>query len=540
MSIDIPAHTDALEQLKTQYRIVEDPIDLSIFDLPDGRQKIFDMLSKAYRPCFESDQRIIVTQPDHSMYHFSDDLASTALIFLQQALQKIDISNFFVIVISSNPDINNELIWVQKNHSTDDHPIGSYGVAGNFEKKEITQDTFCPLPWMHLHVNTNLEMSPCCFSDSLLTWGSLLEEKPETIANSTEANRLRLNMLEGKKSKSCQQCYVAESNGYQSHRQYQKEKYSDLIPDLIKKTRADGSLTSYSPIRMDARLNNICNLKCRTCDGQFSIKLAQEEARLFDNKINLVRIKTLDQRQQAFEKILEAIDHTQEFYFAGGEPLIMFEHYTILDRLIEQKRFETKISYNTNFTTLTYQDRNVLDYWKKFQNIQISASIDGHHEIFEYVRHGARWSDIEKNLALLKKECPHVDFYIDSTISVYSAESIMELQKLWHENQILDIDKFNMHLVSADDNFSLQTLFRHHKTYLSDKIDQHCQWLQDHGADRLNKEWQGVKSMMWMNDQSYKSPLIAHVNQARDQARNENFQDLYPQFRDLFKTTVKS
>ena len=39
-------------------------------------------------------------------------------------------------------------------------------------------------------------------------------------------------------------------------------------------------------------------------------------------------------------------------YFAGGEPLINDMHYYILNKLIEHKRFDVTISYNTNLLHL--------------------------------------------------------------------------------------------------------------------------------------------------------------------------------------------
>jgi hypothetical protein len=40
--------------------------------------------------------------------------------------------------------------------------------------------------------------------------------------------------------------------------------------------------------------------------------------------------------------------------------------------------------------------------------------------------------------------------------------------------------------------------------------------------------------MMWQSDQSYRSKLLAHVNRKRDRARGENFERIYPQYKNLF------
>ena len=52
----------------------------------------------------------------------------------------------------------------------------------------------------------------------------------------------------------------------------------------------------------------------------------------------------------------------EEIYFAGGEPLLMEEHYRILNRLVDDGRTEeVTLKYNTNFSTMAYKKTNVLD-----------------------------------------------------------------------------------------------------------------------------------------------------------------------------------
>ena len=58
----------------------------------------------------------------------------------------------------------------------------------------------------------------------------------------------------------------------------------------------------------------------------------------------------------------------EEVYFAGGEPLIMEEHYRILQRLVEKKMFHVRLKYNTNFSQGIYKGVDVLKEWDKFEN----------------------------------------------------------------------------------------------------------------------------------------------------------------------------
>ena len=47
-------------------------------------------------------------------------------------------------------------------------------------------------------------------------------------------------------------------------------------------------------------------------------------------------------------------DCVDEIYFAGGEPLVMPEHYQILDKLLELGRTDVNIRYSTNFSKMVF------------------------------------------------------------------------------------------------------------------------------------------------------------------------------------------
>lgn len=529
----------AIDEISKKFEIIGNPIDLSFLKEKNGEEKIFNDLLKLHRPVYQNNQRLLVIQNNSDRYSYEENFSADSLIFLQKYLQKIDISNFFVILISPNPLIKEELDWVRTRYSTDDCSIGYHHISTNFKKEYLQQDSFCFLPWVHLHINTNLEITPCCISERTKPWGSLRNNGVIDIINSDQAKKMRLQMLSGQKCPECETCYLKEKYSVDSRRMNTNKNYAYLKDQLLEQTNSDGSLKIFQPISLDIRLNNICNLKCRTCNGESSSQLAQEEKTLFNNNQAYEKIPSKKLRNGVLNKVIDYFNHAEEINFNGGEPLIMQEHYEILDRLIEIRKTDTKIFYNTNFTNLKFKNKNILQYWKKFSNVIVSASLDGHGPVFEYVRHGALWTDIEKNLDSLKKECPHVNFLVSSTISIFSAESVMELQKKWHESGTLNIDKFKINAVSSNDYFSLQTLFDHHKKYLAEKINAHCNWLVTVGEINLEKSWRNLQKMMLEENKSYKSLMIAPINKARDLARNETFELIYPQYADLFQNSKK-
>ncbi len=59
---------------------------------------------------------------------------------------------------------------------------------------------------------------------------------------------------------------------------------------------------------------------------------------------------------------MESFEHVEQFYFAGGEPIIMEEHYRILKELDKRKMYHVRLIYNTNFSRTTFKDIDVLNY----------------------------------------------------------------------------------------------------------------------------------------------------------------------------------
>ena len=80
------------------------------------------------------------------------------------------------------------------------------------------------------------------------------------------------------------------------------------------------------------------------------------------------------------------MDGLEEIYFAGGEPLIMEEHYRILKKLDERKMYHVRLKYNTNFSQMTFKKLDVMEIWNRFESVKIGASLDGMGKRGEYLR----------------------------------------------------------------------------------------------------------------------------------------------------------
>lgn len=530
----------ALEKLNAEFNVVAEPFYLSQVFTPGGKKRLYDYLDNITKPEFAPNERIIVIQ-DQDNYSY-DGFPSDGLSLLQKYLFEIDIDNFFVIVVTGNKNIAVELNQLQKATNLET-PITHFIVKGvSINTDPQISDTFCVLPWVHLYADTDGSTLLCCRADENKPTGSLKQQRIVELYNNSRYKKIRENMLNGKKSPECIRCYDLESKELAplSYRQKQNNFFAHLRDDLIAATEPDGTLNDVKIRYLDIRLSNICNLKCRTCGGRLSSMLAQEEKVLFNDSENLDRALTSAERQAILNDIIGLLPAVEELYFAGGEPLIMADHYEILDRLISHGRSDVKIRYNTNFTNLRYKNLNVIDYWKNFPDITIGASLDGHGPAVEYIRHGVNWPVIERNLQQVKTQVPHVKFIVTSTVSLLSVISIMELQRMWHEQNKVNISDFTISFVS-DSWLNLQVLPADIKEQISLKITEHIQWLLTlPNTENLIEQWTAQNIFMLADDQTYMLPEMYRLTKLRDHNRCENFETVFPEIYNSIKPYVQS
>jgi MoaA/NifB/PqqE/SkfB family radical SAM enzyme len=153
----------------------------------------------------------------------------------------------------------------------------------------------------------------------------------------------------------------------------------------------------------DFRFSNLCNLKCRSCGPRYSSAWVPDAKKLgYTDQEKVWNIEAVDDKTN-FDFLKDQVQHVQKVYFAGGEPLMMPEHWQTLDLLVENKRFDVKISYNTNASILSYGKKNALDYWKQWEpnKIEVWPSIDEIGERAELIRSGTVWPKVEENLKAL-------------------------------------------------------------------------------------------------------------------------------------------
>jgi MoaA/NifB/PqqE/SkfB family radical SAM enzyme len=274
--------------------------------------------------------------------------------------------------------------------------------------------SFCIAPWITSHTWPDGRVFPCCLYDTnpvayaktdklIPPFGNVNDSELKDIWNSDKYKEIRVQMLDGKKPTGCSRCYHLEDNNENSYREKFTRDFKHTF-EIVNQTEEDGHLNEMKLYAWDFRISNFCNFKCRSCGVDLSSSWHSDQNALFPEEAHLRKkgLISVTDKSAFMDMINPHYQYVEEIYFAGGEPLMMPEHYEILDKLIELNRTETAIRYSTNFSKLKFGKKNILDIWKNFQNLSLYISVDGVGKIGEYVRKGYNHEEFVNNVKLFK------------------------------------------------------------------------------------------------------------------------------------------
>jgi len=399
----------------------------------------------------------------------------------------------------------------------------------------LDSDTFCMMPWLHLHAFPDGRAYPCCFGLDQHPVGDLNKNSMEEVFNGKDMREMRLNMLSNKTSRQCGKCYDQEKSGFFSLRLSSNKHFGHNI-GMIDNTQADGT-ADFVIKYWDIRFSNLCNFACRSCGTWFSSNWYEDHKKLTGKPPEHAKIMRVGRTaDDIWNQMLEQFDHVEQFYFAGGEPLIMEEHYKILKELDRRKMYHVRLIYNTNFSKLTFKDMDVLELWNKFDSVSVGASLDAMGPRAEYMRKGTVWSDIEANRRRMQQVCPQVDFYISATVGLINALHVVDFHRTWSEQGYIKPQDFNFNLLQFPFWQRIDLLPESMKQQVKEKYESHIAWLkpQDH-LTRATKGFQsGLDYMMrrdnFKNIEEFKSGM-----KKIDDIRNENILETFPELAKLYE-----
>jgi hypothetical protein len=177
--------------------------------------------------------------------------------------------------------------------------------------------------------------------------------------------KLRQEMTSGIEPSACRKCFDREKVTGESSRTYHIRDFPSVITKIPEITAEDGTCSEMKLKYWDFRFSNLCNFKCRSCGPRYSSSWVPDAKKLgiINEQEKVWYIESVNQRAN-FDFLDEQVKYVEKIYFAGGEPLLMDEHWQILDMLIANNRFDVTLNYNTNCSTLVHNKKNVIDMGK--------------------------------------------------------------------------------------------------------------------------------------------------------------------------------
>ena len=389
--------------------------------------------------------------------------------------------------------------------------------------------TFCIYPWIHLHAYPTGEAYPCCHSEMKFPVGNCRTQTLEEIWKDAPMQKLRADMLSETPNAACGRCYEQEESGFFSGRKSANKHHGHHVKKIEK--------TPFEMTYWDIRFSNLCNLKCRSCGHIFSSQWYQDQAKLVGgdwkdrNKVLNYAGRT---ETDMWEQLLPHIDYVEQIYFAGGEPLLMEEHYLILDELVRRERFDVRLIYNTNFTHTDLKGKSVFEYWKLFKSVSVGASLDGSGKYAEYIRKGSQWDLIEKNRLEMLSICPAVDFYISPTLSIMNAWHLPDFHKDLVNRGLIKPQDLNVNILQDPPFYRIDIAPMQYKQKLQEKYQQHLEWLRP--QDPLQRATVGFESaikFMMSTDNTHLIDSFWRKTHELDAIRSEKMLTIIPELQAL-------
>lgn len=247
--------------------------------------------------------------------------------------------------------------------------------------------SLCPMPWSHVKMNVQGHISPCCVFDISKSPADMppmpqIRDGVQAGIESEYMERIRERMNSGERLPECERCYLAEENGVDSHRLTWK--------------RFDEFINTEPKVRfLETAFSTHCNMACRMCGEAFSSKwkLINNPGMSPDTSVDNYDIEfyDFDFSEMKIVKVL------------GGEPLLSKDHDLFLEKLVKKAKNpeEVALMYHTNGSI--FPKPRILELWKKVRTVVVALSIDGHGKLNEYLRPGASWKTIERNIEKFKE-----------------------------------------------------------------------------------------------------------------------------------------
>jgi len=270
-------------------------------------------------------------------------------------------------------------------------------------------NVYCTAPWKGVAVLENGDVTTCCLGSTKI--GNLNQDSIEQLMSSPTFKEIQQDLIRGFKNKNCAEC----------HRQEETIGYANLRQHFLRYYPIE-SLNEHHLKVIDVRWNNKCNLSCQYCTPHASST--------WELKLGLP-LSSVNKTYQddLLQWILGQTSYLREIMLAGGEPMLMKQNYKLFKHAPDDCKFSIVTNLSYDLESLPCMEDLIK---RPKDNVIWTISADNTHKQFEYVRNGAYWDQLVKNIKFLTHHWPH-SVGLNIVYSILSATEIDSTYKTFSD-----------------------------------------------------------------------------------------------------------
>ena len=382
---------------------------------------------------------------------------------------------------------------------------------------------FCAAPFLQHTTHPNGSCSPCPYLGGT-TWpgdsSNIIEQW-----NSSKLEDLRTAFLNNQKPSICERCWHEETNSKKSLRLRlfdpvaQTSDFSFGTAEIVRQ-----QLDNYhaGPIILTIKNGNLCNAKCRVChpnDSSRWIEDADKLAKLTGKRYYNLNQAEINWTDSQLDEIVSLSSNLVRLELFGGEPTYNKQVAKLLNRLADAGLSKNITLYINTNGSVNIPER--LPVVTKFKDVEIGVSLDGIGAQFNYIRHGADYDSVIKNIRSSQKFFMQTGtkFWIDSisTVSILNVYYLPELKEA--VKKVLPLTPFWNLLVTPPHLF-IKNMPDHVKSVVIEKLS-------------LDSDFQELISVIQQPAEMKYWDQFLEITAGLDRIRQENFKDTFPEFAKL-------
>ena len=264
--------------------------------------------------------------------------------------------------------------------------------------------TFCPAPWTSLNIDQAGETSPCFHCIDMI--GNNKKNTIQEIIYGPQATSMREAMARGEWHEACRWCKRLEETTGTSGRTVRRASAETLAA-------IDADPNFFKLEHLVVNWSNLCNLTCLYCNPHTSTAWQSVK------KIPITHVK--NEHEDLIELARTQGHNIQGLSLGGGEPLLQ-KGLDVFLSYLNSAKVSVMVTTNLSIEITTNPVYQILKTWP---NVEWQVSFDNaNKEKFEYVRSGANWEQLVKNIRQMKLDGQKV--HAHPAYSIYCALDLME------------------------------------------------------------------------------------------------------------------